>query len=120
MVVLATTLITLMEWTKIADWMEPFICLGNFSLWTSYAISVDSVILNNRVLKFIAEISLEIYLCHMFVYRIIEKLHCIYILGQGYGAYIFTVFLTFVGSVVVSLLLKKILEYIQHILRTIR
>lgn len=119
MIILATTLITLMEWTKIANWMEPFICLGNFSLWISYAISVDSVSLNNRVLKFIAEISLEIYLCHMFVYRIIEKLHCIYIFGQGYGAYIFTVFLTFVGSVVVSLLLKKILEYIRHILRPI-
>ena len=67
--------------------------------------------MNNKVLNFIAEISLEIYLCHMFVYRIIEKLNGIYILGYGYTSYILTVFLTFIGSIIVSLLAKKIFKF---------
>lgn len=117
--VLTTTVIALIEWTKIPNYIEPFICLVVFSLWTIYAISFDSIIFNNRLIKFIAGISLEIYLCHMLVYRILEKLHCIYFGGQGYVAYLLTVFLTFIGSVVVSLLIKKLLDYIQSILKTI-
>lgn len=45
-----------------------------FVFWMLYAISFDSKALNNKVTNFISKISLEMYLSHMFLFRIINKL----------------------------------------------
>lgn len=118
--ILIITIIVLINWSEITNWAQPFICLSLYCMWILYAISVESIILNNKVLNFIAEISLEIYLCHMFVYRIIEKLNGIYILGYGYTSYILTVFLTFIGSIIVSLLAKKIFKFSRETLKQVQ
>lgn len=117
--VLGITVMALVLWPEIENWLEPFICMAIFSMWIFYAISVDDILLNNKILKYMAKISLEIYLCHMFVYRVLEKLHVIYILGHGYLGYFFMVGLTFIGSVIVSLCIRKMIEYIEHVVKQI-
>lgn len=51
-----------------------------FTLWVMYAmtggIAIKGVkLLDNKVMKFIGGISMEIYLCHMVMFRVVEKVH---------------------------------------------
>lgn len=68
--------------------------------WLIYAISVDSKILNNKFTSFLSGVSFEIYLIHMFVYRLCEKLHLVNIFGKD-NAWSFA--LTFVIVVVLAI-----------------
>lgn len=53
---------------------------------------------------------MEIYLSHMVMYRLIEKLHLNTVLGDGWLSYIVTVILMITGAVIFSVLVKRILE----------
>lgn len=66
--------------------------------------------LQNRFTKFISSISMEIYLSHMVMYRVIEKIGLNTIIGDEYLQYIFTVIITVCGTVVFSVVLKTILK----------
>lgn len=55
-----------------------------FLPWLIYAISTDSPLLHNRVTHYISGISLELYLAQMVVFRALEKLHVLYLLGHGW------------------------------------
>ena len=69
-----------------------------YSFWLFYAIGVDSKILGNKLMKFLSEISLEIYLSHMFVFRFMEKLHIQYLFGKDiWFSYILLCCFTFIG-----------------------
>lgn len=51
-----------------------------FALWVAYAMTGGISIggfkfLDNKVMKFLGNISMEVYLCHMVLYRVVEKLH---------------------------------------------
>lgn len=59
-------------------------------------------VLVNPVAKFLGGISFEIYLCHMVIYRVLEKLHLVHLFGNGLLAYIFTAVAVICGSVVFS------------------
>lgn len=78
-------------------------------------------VLVNPVANFLGSISFEIYLCHMVIYRMLEKLHLVHLFGDGVIAYIFTAVAVICGSVVFSLcakwFLNKILNYrrISHV-----
>lgn len=63
-----------------------------FALWLIYAIGVKSPVLHNRVMKVLAGMSLELYLCHMVFFRILEKLKVLYIFGKGTVGYVFAFF----------------------------
>lgn len=67
-------------------------------------------VLENRVTKFFSSISMEIYLSHMIIFRVIEKTHINTIFGDGWIQYIITVVLTVCGASVFSLIVKKALE----------
>lgn len=58
--------------------LSVIILLLLFTLFTIIGISaggsISKVLLQNRVIRFIGSLSMEIYLCHMFVYRFFEKL----------------------------------------------
>jgi len=56
--------------------------LALFLPWLMYAISVKSRILSNKVMRYLSGISLEIYLSHMMLFRIVEKFKGLYILGH--------------------------------------
>ena len=119
LVILLMTIASFYAWPQISGLVEPFVCLIVFSLWIIYAISVESIVLNNKWVTFISGISLEIYLCHMFVYRILEKMHILYILGRGYLAYVSMVFVTLFGSICVSLLSQKGIAKIESVVKRI-
>lgn len=63
------------------------------TMWVMYAISVNSIILSNAFTKYISGISMEMYLSHMFVYRIVEKFHGLYVFGHGWISLVFSWFL---------------------------
>ena len=65
------------------------------------------------VAKFLGGISFEIYLCHMVIYRMLEKLHLVHLFGNGLLAYIFTTVAVICGSVVFSVCAKWFLNKIE-------
>ena len=88
-----------------------------FSGWLCYAISVKSVILANPVTKFISSISFEIYLAHMLIFRVVERLGLVHIAGTGWGSYIITSLVVLVGVGVFAWCakwcLEKLIKYIS-------
>ena len=76
-------------------------------------------VLVNPVAKFLGGISFEIYLCHMVIYRVLEKLHIIHLFGNDLLAYIFTAVAVICGSVVFSVCAKWFLNKIETFLKKI-
>ena len=74
-------------------------------------------VLVNPVAKFLGGISFEIYLCHMVIYRVLEKLHLVHLLGNGLLAYIFTAIAVICGSVVFSVCAKWFLNKVETFLK---
>ena len=72
-----------------------------------YAISYSSIILNNKITRFIGNISFEIYLCHMVIFRIVEKLKVADLFNNIWLSYILTFVLVFCGSILMALIFKK-------------
>lgn len=76
------------------------------SLFLIYAIISDGKILKNKVTSFISSVSMEIYLSHMVIFRIIEKLHLNTVFGNGLIQYIITVILVLAGAILFSIIMK--------------
>ena len=57
---------------------------------------------------------MEIYLCHMVMFRVIEKLHLNTMFGNGWFQYIVTVTLVFIGAVCFSVIVKKLIKIIGN------
>ena len=74
-------------------------------------------VLVHPVAKFLGTISFEIYLCHMVIYRVLEKLHLVHLFGNGLLAYIFTAVAVICGSVVFSVCAKWFLNKIETFLK---
>ena len=74
-------------------------------------------VLVNPVAKFLGGICFEIYLCHMVIYRVLEKLHFVHLFGNGLLAYIFTAIAVICGSVVFSVCAKWFLNKIETFLK---
>lgn len=53
---------------------------------------------------------MEIYLSHMFIFRIAEKLHLNTIIGKGWLQYLFTVVAVLIGSIIFSLVMQKLIQ----------
>lgn len=73
-------------------------------------------VLVNPVAKFLGGICFEIYLCHMVIYRVLEKLHLVHLFGNGLLAYIFTAVAVICGSVVFSVCAKCFLNKIETLI----
>lgn len=89
------------------------------SAMVMYAISVNNskfTILDNKVFKFIASISMEIYLSHMVIYRLVEKLGLVHKFGNGPMQYAITMVLVLAGSIVFAFVLKKVIEIVGRFL----
>ncbi len=72
----------------------------------SYAISYDRSLLNNKVTKFIGDIGLEIYLSHMFIFRVLEKVNVINVIPNDYASYIITFIMVLMGTIVLAKLFQ--------------
>ena len=78
-----------------------------------YSLGVDKKgILINPFTKFISGISFEIYLCHMLIFRVLEKLGMIHLVKNDVVSYIITSVGTIAGAIVFSYVVKKILKKI--------
>lgn len=69
------------------------------------------------IAKFLGGISFEIYLCHMVIYRVLEKLHLVHLFENGLLAYIFTAVAVICGSVVFSVCAKWFLNKVETFLK---
>lgn len=81
-----------------------------------YTLGCNRGVLVNPVAKFLGGISFEIYLCHMVIYRVLEKLHLVHLFGNGLLAYIFTAVAVICGSVVFSVCAKWFLNKIETLI----
>lgn len=95
------------------------ICLLISSLLLVFAILSEEGLLQNKVTKFFSGISMEIYLSHMFIFRIIQKLKINTILGNGWIQYIVTVVVVIIGASVFAIVIKHIFNYISNKLANI-
>ena len=53
---------------------------------------------------------MEIYLSHMFIFRIVEKLKLNTIIGNGWLQYLFTVVSVLIGAIIFSLIMQRIIQ----------
>lgn len=85
-----------------------------FMPWLMYAISVDSKILSNRIMKYLSGISLELYLAQMVIFRIVEKVHCLYLAGNGWQSFIMVWIIVIALLIVFIEVWKRIWTLIQR------
>jgi len=60
--------------------------------------------------KFISGISMEIYLSHMVMFRVVEKTGLNQMFGNGVLQYIVTVMLVLAATIVFSVVMKKVIN----------
>ena len=84
------------------------------SVLISYSISVNSRLLDNKITKFIGEISLEIYLVHMVILRGIEKVHLTHICGNNYLSYILCCVLVMCGAIIFAIIFRNLYKKIKE------
>ncbi len=77
-----------------------------FSVWTVYAIAKKNVVLGNKVMKFLSGISMEIYLCHMMFYRVVEKMHLENFISNNNILYFIELILVLIGAIFFSYIVK--------------
>lgn len=87
-------------------------CLLLSGTFLLYAIHHENRILDNRITSFISSVSMEIYLCHMFVFRVIEKLNLLSISRNGWIQYLVSLLFVLLGALVFSLIANKSLNYL--------
>lgn len=71
-------------------------------------------LLANKITKFISGISLEIYLSHMMIFRILEKIGFIHVLGNEKIQYGVTVIVVLLGSMLFAVIMQSVLENVMR------
>lgn len=89
-------------------------CLFVSAVFLICALPQSGGILDNNVAHFISGISMEIYLSHMVVFRVGEKLHLNTVLGNGWLQYAFTVLYVVIGAAVFAVVMQKIIETVKE------
>lgn len=82
-----------------------------YALWLLYAVAESSSsqgysFLNNKFMAFLSNISMEIYLCHMMFFRVVEKAHLERHINNDDWNYWLTCLLALIGAVAFSLAWK--------------
>lgn len=89
--------------------------IGTCILIMSLFISEKGLLIN-PIMKFIGGISFEIYLCHMFIFRIVEKLHLLDVTDNDYMNYILVFIAVFAGAAVFAYVAKMMINKTMKIL----
>lgn len=107
-VLLATVLFSVVLYYLIGA--NTLTCLLVSSSLLIYAISNRGGVLQNKFTAFISTISMEIYLSHMVIFRIVEKLGLHQVIGNGWLQYFLTLLIVLFGTVIFSIVAQKILH----------
>lgn len=75
-----------------------------------YAIVKQGGILDNSISRFFSSISMEIYLSHMMIFRIVEKLGIHKMFGNGLLQYAVTVIVVLVGTVLFAVVMQHLIQ----------
>lgn len=101
--------------------MVPFSNLLLFAFWMVYAVSESASkgeraksFLNNRLMHFLSTVSMEIYLCHMAVFRVVEKLDMGSVITNGDCLFLVTCLMVLVGSIVFAVLWQKVEKFVFY------
>lgn len=89
--------------------------IGTCILIMSLFISEKGLLIN-PIMKFIGGISFEIYLCHMFIFRIVEKLHLLDVTDNDYINYILVFIAVFAGATAFAYVAKMMINKTMKIL----
>ncbi len=76
------------------------------AVWLIYAVGSQDRLLNNKFVKYISGISMEIYLCHMLFFRVIEKVHLNNYIHNPHLLFVVTFIIVLCGAVVFSHIIK--------------
>lgn len=101
-------------------------CLLVSASWLSYALicaggeTHKSCLLENRITKFISGISMEVYLSHMVIFRVVEKLRLNRIVGNGWIQYIVTVVIVLCGTILFAAVIQKVIGLVEKKLAGLR
>lgn len=85
-------------------------------LLTILALGKKNGLLNNPLTKRLSSISLEIYLCHMMAYRVLEKMKCTHLFSSQLLSFAVTAAATLLGAVLLSVIIKKTLKLLGAML----
>ena len=77
-----------------------------FAAWLMYAIGSKDIVLNNRVVKYLSGISMEIYLCHMMFFREASMFHLERSIHNNDMLYVATCIATLIGAICFSHVIK--------------
>ncbi len=72
-----------------------------------FALNRQGGVLDNPVTGFLGRYSLEVYLSHMAVFRVIEKAGLNTMSGNGWVQYVITILLVYCGALLVSVVIQK-------------
>ena len=103
--------------------IDIYLRLPLFALILIYGLVVSDrkSILNTNIMKWLSEVSLEIYLSHMFIYRILEKVGILQVSLNSYVLYFIICILVILGTIVLGkgfqLIYEKICILYKHILK---
>lgn len=76
------------------------------SCWLCYAIGTNGILLDNRVVRYLSGISMEIYLSHMMSFRAVQFLHLSNYIDDIYAIYWITCLLTLCVAIAYSHICK--------------
>lgn len=90
------------------------------SILLIYTLGCKKGILINKGVKFLGKISFEIYLCHMVVFRVLEKLHLIHIFQNELINFLVTTIIVIIGSIVFSICTDLFIGWIKKKILSIK
>lgn len=112
--VMIAAVVSVVFYYTVSDSVYTMIVL--FTLFTILGImnggGISMVLFQNKTVRFIGSLSMEIYLCHMFVYRTLEKCGVVHITGSEIVNYVIVCLATICGAVIFAYMGKKILQRI--------
>ena len=97
----------------------PTLCLCGAILVYAMGIRTKGILMN-RYVKFLSEISLETYLCHMVIFRILERMSLVKCFESDGASFVLTSVLTLAGAVVFAVAAKWGLAKVEGRIRILR
>ena len=95
------------------DYVSLIIFSDMIVVCVSFNVTISKIIFRNKVILFVSSISMEMYLCHMFVYRALEKTDVMYMFDNQIINYMFDSIVTIIGAIALAFFIKQVLHIIN-------